>query len=78
MTHLEGDVSDLGPGEAYAGGEFVVLLVHVYAEGVHTQQQVRAFLVLDGEVGDPVHVQVLRYLQVLALCLFTQHSCNNT
>ena len=43
----------------------VGLLVDVEAQGVHSQPQLGAFLVLDAEIVHPVHLQVLSYLQVL-------------
>lgn len=43
----------------------VVLLVNVEAEGVHPEPQLSAFLVLDVEVVDSVHLQVLSDLQIL-------------
>ena len=63
---VERDVADLAPREPDLGSELVqVPLVDVEPQGVHTQPQVRALLVLDAEVVDAVHFQVLGDLQVL-------------
>ena len=62
---VERDVSDLAPREPNLRGELVFLLVDVEPEGIHTQPEVCALLVLDGEIVDSVHLQVLRNLQVL-------------
>lgn len=43
----------------------VFFIVNVEAKSVHSQPQLRAFLVLDVKVVDPVHLQILGYLQVL-------------
>lgn len=40
----------------------VFFIVDVEAESVHSQPQLRAFLVLDVKVVDPVHLQILGYL----------------
>lgn len=47
------------------GGLPVFFIINVEAEGVHSQPQLRAFLVLDVKVVDPIHLQILGYLQVL-------------
>lgn len=47
------------------GGVPVFFIINVEAEGVHSQPQLRAFLVLDVKVVDPIHLQILGYLQVL-------------
>lgn len=43
----------------------VLFVVDVETQGVHPQPQLGSFLVLDAEVVDPVHLQILGYLQVL-------------
>lgn len=47
------------------GGVPVFFIINVEAEGIHSQPQLRAFLVLDVKVVDPIHLQILGYLQVL-------------
>ena len=41
----------------------VSLFINVESESVHTEEQVRAFLILDIEIIYTVHFQVLSYLQ---------------
>lgn len=43
----------------------VLFVIDVKAQCVHSQPQLGAFLVLDVEVVDPIHLQILGYLQVL-------------
>lgn len=51
-------------------GSLVLLLVDVDAQGVHSQPQVCALLVLDVKVIDAVHFQVLGDFQVFSHGLF--------
>ncbi len=71
---LEGDVSDLGPGEHDLGLELVVALVDGQSLVGHAQPEVALLLVEDLEVVDAVHVQVLGDLEVLHLGLVSRHA----
>lgn len=74
LSVVERDVADLGPGEADLGRQLVVLLVDVQSEGVDAEPQFGALLVLDVEVVDSVHLEVLRDLQVLHHGVLSQHA----
>ena len=67
---IEGDVSDLTPGEANLGGKLVFFLIDIEPKSIHSQPQLRPLLVLDGEVVDSVHLQILCYLQILQHGIF--------
>lgn len=71
---IEGNVANLAPGKANLGRELVVLLVNVKAEGVHTEPQFSALLVLNLKVVDAVHLQVLGDLEVLHHGLLSGHA----
>ena len=71
---IEGDISDFGPGEPDLGGEAVVLLVDVEAERVHAEPQLGALLVLDVEVVNAVHLEVLGDLEILHHGVLTEHT----
>lgn len=43
----------------------IILLVDVESQGVHSQPQLSSFLILDVEIVDPVHLQILGNLQIL-------------
>ena len=71
---IEGDISDFGPGEPDLGREAVVLLVDVEAERVHAEPQLGALLVLDVEVVNAVHLEVLGDLEILHHSVLTEHT----
>ena len=74
LSVIEGNISNLRPGETNFWGQFVVLFVDVQAEGVHSQPEVRALLVLDVKVVNSVHFKILGDLQVLHHGVFSQHT----
>ena len=71
---IEGDVSDLTPRKPNLGCELVVLLVDIQPESIYSQPKLCSLLVLDGEVVDTVHLQVLRYLEVLKHGVFPKET----
>ena len=59
------------------GDLLIVKLVDIHAEIVHAQPELGAFLVLDLEIGDAVHLEVLRNVQVVGHSLITKISQYN-
>lgn len=49
----------------------VFLLVDIEAQSVHPQPQLGSFFVLDAEIVDPVHLQILGDLQILHHGIFS-------
>jgi len=62
---VERDIADLTPGEPNLWRELVVPLVDIQAKSIHPKPQFRSLLVLDAEVVDTIHLQVLSNLEVL-------------
>ena len=57
--------------KAHIGSLLIVKLVNVHSQVVHTQPKLRAFLVLDLEIGYAVHLEVLGNVQVVGHGLIT-------
>ncbi len=68
---IEGDVSDLAPGEANFWSELIVFLINVEAQGIHSQPKLSILLIFDAEIVDAVHFKILGNLDILEHCVFS-------
>ena len=73
LSVIEGDVSDLRPRETNLGSQPVVLLIDVEPKSVDAKPELGSFLVLDLEVVDAIHLEVLGDLEVLHHGVLPQH-----
>ena len=56
------NISDLAPWETNLWGQSVLLFVHIQTESIHAQPELCTLLVLDTEIVDTIHVQILANL----------------